>query len=71
LPESATIHLQPRSQRFVRVPTSGGFSHWTWTLPNVKGHRMMVAARRVSRYEPLLRWWLNIHTRFDLPEEIA
>src|SRR5262249_4765060 len=69
--EQATIHLTSRSERYLKVPASAGFSHWTWRLPDRKGHRMMVAARRVSRYEPLLRWWLNLHTRFDLPEEVA
>jgi len=71
VPSGGTLRLQPRSDRFVRVPASAGFSHWSWTLPDRKGHRMLVAARRVSRYEPLLRWWLNLHTRFDLPEEVA
>lgn len=64
------LHLQPRSDRFVRVPASAE-THWSWTLPDRKGHHMLVAARRVSRYEPLLRWWLNSHRRFDLPEEIS
>ncbi len=71
VPHGGELRLQPRSDRFVRVPASAGFSHWSWTLPDRKGHRMLVAARRVSRYEPLLRWWLNLHTRFDLPEEVA
>lgn len=71
VPRGGELHLQPRSDRFVRVPALAGFSHWSWTLPDRKGHRMLVAARRVSRYEPLLRWWLNLHTRFDLPEEVA
>ncbi len=66
-----TLRLQPSSERFVRVPASAGFSHWSWTLPDRKGHRLLAAARRVSRYEPLLRWWLNLHTRFDLPEEVS
>ncbi len=71
LPRGSELRLQPRSDRFVRVPASAGFSHWSWTLPDRKGHRMLVAARRVSRYEPLLRWWLNFHTRFNLAEEVA
>lgn len=70
LPRGGELRLQPRSDRFVRVPASAGFSHWSWTLPDRKGHRMLVAARRVSRYEPLLRWSLNLHTRFDLAEEV-
>lgn len=67
--DNGTVRAQPRAERFVRVPAAAGLSHWTWTLPDRKGHRMMAAARRVSRYEPLLRWWLNLHTRFDLPYE--
>lgn len=68
--DNCTVRLQPRAERFVRVPASAGLSHWAWPLPDRKGHRIMAAARRVSRYEPLLRWWLNLHTRFDLPEEV-
>ena len=71
VPRGGTLRVQPRSDRFVRVPASAGFSHWSWTLPDRKGHRMLVAARSVSRYEQLLRWWLNLHTRFDLAEEVA
>jgi len=67
---SQPIRLQPSSDRFVRVPASATFAHWSWTLPDRKGHRMMVAARRVSRYEPLLRWWLNRNERFDIPDEV-
>jgi len=70
VPRGGELRLQPRSDRFVRVPASAGFSHWSWTLPDRKGHRILVAARRVSRYEPLLRWYLNLHTRFDLAEEV-
>lgn len=67
----ATLAFQPASQRFIRVPASASFSHFSWKLPDRKGHRILVGARRVSRYEPLLRWWRNYHFRFDLPEEVS
>ncbi|MDA7978296.1 MAG: hypothetical protein MPJ50_05940 [Pirellulales bacterium] len=69
--ESSVQRLQPRSERFLTVPSSAGFSHASWVLPDRKGHRMLAAARRVSRYEPLLRWDQLRHFRLDLPEEIS
>ncbi len=63
------IELEPQVERWLVVPSAAGWSHSAWTVPDRKGHRFRVAIRRVSRYEPLVRWWLKRHTPVDVPAQ--
>jgi hypothetical protein len=61
------IYLVPRSERWLTTPCVGGRSHSTWTVPERKGHRFRVAVRRVSRYEPLIRWAAGMNGPVPIP----
>ncbi|MBL8868790.1 MAG: hypothetical protein JNK90_03300 [Planctomycetaceae bacterium] len=63
------LAVQPVAERFLSVPASAGRSHAVWSLPDFKGHRILAATRRVSRYEPLLRWLKSDNARRDLPAD--
>lgn len=54
-------HLEPRAERWLQVPAVGGWIHSLRNISDRDGHRTMVAARPVSRYEQLVRWWKGNH----------
>jgi hypothetical protein len=65
------IRLEPRSSRWLTLPSLGGRTTTIWPVPDRKGHRYEVAARRVSRYEPLIEWAVGITAPFpDPPREV-
>jgi hypothetical protein len=69
LRELTDLAVEPMAERWLTVPASGGWSHSVWTVPDRKGHRFEGAVRRVSRYEPLLRWALQDQSPFDVPSD--
>lgn len=58
LPETPfkLITVEPANRRRLTVPAIGERSHSIWEVPDLRGHRYQVLARRVSRYEPLIQW---------------
>lgn len=52
------------------VPASAGLSHSVWDAPDRRGHRFRVSVRRVSRYEPLVRWWKRLHRPIEIPNDM-
>lgn len=50
------IIMETRGRRWATVPALGSWAHIDWEAPDAAGREILVAARRVSRYEALLRW---------------
>ena len=50
------VIVEPWSRRWQTAPAVGGWSHLLLPMQDRLGQKMFVAARRVSRYEPFLRW---------------
>lgn len=50
------IIMETRGRRWATVPALGTWAHIDWEAPDAAGREILVAARRVSRYEALLRW---------------
>ena len=50
------VIVEPWSRRWQTTPAVGGWSHVLLPMQDRLGQKMFVAARRVSRYEPFLRW---------------
>lgn len=50
------VIVEPWSRRWQTTPAVGGWSHVLLPIQDRLGQKMFVAARRVSRYEPFLRW---------------
>jgi hypothetical protein len=50
------IVVEPWGQRWQTVPAVGGWSHVSHPAADRAGRRTLLAGRRVSRYEPFLRW---------------
>ncbi len=50
------IRLTPLELHYMAIPHLDGFAHVDWELPDRHGHRFEVSARKMSRYELLLRW---------------
>lgn len=72
LPEDGVpveFDMEPQAERWLTVPALAGWSHSAWAVPDRHGHRFRVAVRRVSRYEPLVRWWLGKHEPLGIPTE--
>ncbi len=55
------LRLTAQDRRWISVPHRGGRARIAWTLPDTARHRPQVLGRRVSRYEPLIRWVLQLH----------
>lgn len=53
------IRMTPLQLAHITVPHLDGFAHADWELPDRWGHRFDISARRMSRYELLLRWSTN------------
>ncbi len=62
-----TLDVEPQVERWLVVPAAAGWSHSVWPVPDRQGHRFRVAVRRVSRYEPLVRWWKKQHAPVEIP----
>jgi len=56
------VLVEQRAERWLTVPSLGRRSHVAWTAPHRYGQRYRVAVRRVSRYEPLVHWYLGTQT---------
>lgn len=54
--EVGHIIMETRGRRWATVPSLGSWAHIDWEAPDAAGREILVAARRVSRYEALLRW---------------
>lgn len=65
------IRVENRGERWVSVPSIGQRVHTSWALPSQMGHRCQVALRRVSRYEPFVRWAVGRYQPFDIPTDQA
>ena len=52
----APIRLELAGQRWRTVPADAYVSHSRWICPDQAGRRFKVRVRKVSRYEPLIRW---------------
>jgi hypothetical protein len=63
------LQVEPQTERWLTVPSSAGWSHTAWAVPDRKGHRFRVAVRRVSRYEPLIRWVKQRIEPMELPQQ--
>jgi hypothetical protein len=50
------VIVETRGRRWATVPALGSWAHIDWEAPDAAGREILVAARRVSRYEALLRW---------------
>jgi hypothetical protein len=50
------IVVEPWGRRWQTVPSVGGWSHMLMAMPDRLGQKLIVGARRVSRYESFLRW---------------
>ncbi len=50
------IVVEPWGRRWQTVPSVGGWSHVLMAMPDRLGQKLIVGARRVSRYESFLRW---------------
>ena len=61
------IRLEQMGLRWITVPSDGGMAHMSKVIPDLKGHRYRVGLRRVSRYEPLIRWADGDYRSFTLP----
>ncbi|MCY2968238.1 MAG: hypothetical protein NT069_32180 [Planctomycetota bacterium] len=48
--------VETRSRRWATVPVLGGRAHLDWSADDAAGREILIAVRRVSRYEALLRW---------------
>lgn len=57
------VIVEPWSRRWQTTPAVGDWSHVLLPMPDRLGQKLFVGARRVSRYEPFLRW-LN---EFSIP----
>lgn len=66
------ILLEQRFERWVTVPAIGRRSQIVWTAPHRYGQRYQVALRRISRYEPLVHWYLGgqVPTIGRIPKEL-
>ncbi|NEQ46946.1 MAG: hypothetical protein F6K00_26760 [Leptolyngbya sp. SIOISBB] len=65
----AEIAVEPQTERWLVVPASAGRSHSVWDAPDRRGHRFRASVRRVSRYEPLVRWWKKLHRPIEIPAD--
>jgi hypothetical protein len=65
------LQVEPQTERWLTVPSSAGWSHTAWAVPDRKGHRFRVAVRRVSRYEPLIRWVKQRIEPMELPRQMT
>lgn len=54
-----TIRVEVRDRRWVSVPAVNDRSHIDWATPDTRGHRLEAVGRKVSRYEPVIRWALG------------
>jgi hypothetical protein len=61
------IRLEQMGLRWITVPSDGGIAHMSKVIPDLKGHRYRVGLRRVSRYEPLIRWAEGDYRSFTIP----
>jgi hypothetical protein len=50
------IRMTPLQLHHISVPHVKGFAHINWQVPDQFGHRFVVSARPMSRYEPFIRW---------------
>jgi hypothetical protein len=58
--DTLRVRVESRDRRWSSVPAVQGFAHVDWEVPDRRGHRFVVGARLVSRYEPFIRWALGI-----------
>jgi hypothetical protein len=53
------VRLEIRDRRWTSVPRHPDGFHADWVAPSCRGHDWQPFARRVSRYEPFVRWAEN------------
>jgi hypothetical protein len=63
------IRVETRATQWLTLPAIAARSHSQWTVPDLKGHRYQVAVRKISRYEPIVRWAKNFTRPIELPSD--
>jgi hypothetical protein len=59
--------VETRATQWLTLPAIAARSHSQWTVPDLKGHRYQVAVRKISRYEPIVRWAKNFTRPMNFP----